>query len=175
MPYFGFQNLISSMPQQPQQQTLWDGLNAAVPQAYPLMPQQTNLPQANAAMNLSPQEQQLYMRHITNLYGPGGVDNPPTADEPQGSRSTLYQSVEPHEGKYYSIPTVWDGKREVQPYTRKDGSTLDVANPTALANVAKAGWNTFPSSATPEAADARYGQMHDYLERDTSDYFRNKR
>jgi hypothetical protein len=63
----------------------------------------------------------------------------------------------------------------VQPYTRQDGSTLDVANPTALANVAKAGWNTFPSSATPEAADERYGQMHDYLERDTSDYFRNKR
>jgi hypothetical protein len=142
---------------------------------YPMMPQQTNLPQANAAMNLSPQEQALYMRHITNLYGPGGVDNPPTPQDPQGSRSTLYQSIEPHDGRYYSIPTVWNGKREVQPYIRPNGSTLDVANPTALANVAKAGWDTFPSAATPEAADARYGQMHDYLEKDTSDYFRGRK
>ena len=125
-------------------------------------------------MNLSPQEQALYMRHITNLYGPGGVDNPPTPDEPQGSRSTLYQSVEPHDGKYYNIPTVWNGKREVQPYTRQDGSVMDIANPTALQNVAQAGWNTFPSYPTPEGADARYGQMHDFLEKDTSEYFKNK-
>lgn len=162
---FSFQNLANSMPQQ---QSLWNGLNAPVPQAYPLMPQQTNLPQANAAMNLSPQEQALYMRHITNLYGPGGVDNP------DGSRSTLYQATQEHNGKYYNIPTVWNGARETQPYTRQDGSTLDVPNQTALNNVSNAGWNTFPSYATPDQADARYGQMHDYLEKDTSDYFRNK-
>jgi hypothetical protein len=145
-----------------------------VPYGYPLMPQQTNLPQADAAMNLSPQEQALYMRHITNLYGPSGVDNAPTPEEPQGSRSTLYQSVEPHDGKYYNIPTVWDGKREVQPYTRQDGSVMDIANQNALQKVAKTGWNTFPSYATPDAADARYGQMHDYLEKDTGQYFQNK-
>lgn len=141
---------------------------------YPLMPQQTHLPQAEAAMNLSPQEQGLYMRHVTNLYGPGGVDNAPTPEEPGGSRSTLYQTVEPHDGKFYNIPTVWDGKRETEPYTRQDGSTLDVANPTALSKVAKTGWNTFPSYPTADAADARYGQMHDYLDKDTSDYFNRK-
>jgi hypothetical protein len=173
---FSFQNLVSSMPQQPQQQSLWNGLNAAVPQAYPLMPQQTNLPQANAAMNLSPQEQQLYMRHITNLYGPGGVDNAPTPDNPQGSRSTLYQTVEPHDGKYYNIPTVWDGQIQTQRYQRPgDGQQFDIANQTTLNNVAKAGWNTFPSYGSGEEADARYGQMHDYLDKDTSEYFRNKR
>jgi hypothetical protein len=168
---FSFQNLVNAMPQQPQQ-TLWGGLqnNAPVPQAYPMMPQQTNLPQANAAMNLSPQEQALYMRHITNLYGPGGVDNP------DGSRSTLYQSVEPHDGKSYNIPTVWDGQIQTQRYQRpSDGKQFDIANPEALKNVAQAGWNTFPSYASGDEADARYMQMHDFMDKDTSDYFRNKK
>jgi len=153
-----------------------DGLAALAPYlTYPVMPQQTNLPQANAAMNLSPQEQALYMRHITNLYGPGGVDNPPTPDNPQGSRSSLYQTVEPHNGQYYNIPTVWNGAKETQPYRRADGSFVDVANRTALNNVARAGWNTFPSYPTAEAADARYEQMHDFMDRDTGEYFRNRR
>ena len=142
--------------------------------SYPLMPQQTNLPQAEAAMNLSPQEQALYMRHITNLYGPGGVDNPPTPDNPQGSRSTLYQSVEPHNGRYYNIPTVWNGAKETQPYRRADGTFVDIANQTALNNVAEAGWNTFPSYSTPEAADARYERMHVFMDQDTGNYFANK-
>jgi hypothetical protein len=135
---------------------------------FPLVPQQTNLPQANAAMDMTPQEQALYMRHITNLYGPGGVDNS------DGSRSTLYQSVEPHNGKYYNVPTVWDGKIETQPYVKPNGEQMDVANPKALQNVAKTGWDTFPSYATPDDADARYMQMHDYMEKDTADYMRNK-
>ena len=105
-------------------------------------------------MNLSPQEQALYMRHITNLYGPGGVVNPPTPDNPQGSRSTLYQSVEPHNGQYYNIPTVWNGAKETQPYRRADGTLVDIANQTALNIVAQAGWSTFPSYPTAEAADA---------------------
>lgn len=142
---------------------------APMSMAGPMMPQQTNLPQADAAMNLSPQEQALYMRHIANLYGPGAVDNP------DGSRSTLYQSVEPHDGQFYNIPTVWDGKREVQPYTRADGSVMDVANPTALNNVAKAGWNTFPAYPSPDVADARYEQMHRFLEQDTANYMKNRR
>lgn len=136
--------------------------------AAPMMPQQTSLPQADAAMNLSPQEQALYMRHITNLYGPGGVDN---AD---GSRSTLYQGVEPHDGRFYNVPTVWDGKREVQPFTKQDGSTMDIPNGTALNNVAKAGWGSFPSYSTPDQADARYDQMHGFMERDTADYMKNR-
>lgn len=136
--------------------------------AAPMMPQQTNLPQAQAAMDLSPQEQALYMRHITNLYGPGGVDN---AD---GSRSTLYQGVEPHDGKFYNVPTVWDGKIETQPFTRSDGSTMDVANGTALNNVAKAGWGSFPSYPSPDQADARYDQMHGFMEKDTADYMKNR-
>jgi hypothetical protein len=140
------------------------------------MPQQTHLPQAEAAMNLSPQEQQLYMRHITNLYGPGGVDNPPTPDEPQGSRSTLYQTVEPHDGKYYNVPTVWDGQIQTQRYQRpRDGQQFDIANQTALNNIAKTGWDKFPSYSSGEEADARYMKMHDYLDSDTADYMKRQR
>ena len=132
-----------------------DGMPLAGLASYltlPLMPQQTNLPQAEAAMNLSPQEQGLYLRHLSNLYGPGGVDNPPTPDNPEGSRSSLYQTVEPHNGQYYNIPTVWNGARETQPYRRADGSFVDVANRTALNNVARTGWDTFPViSRQPEA------------------------
>jgi hypothetical protein len=130
-------------------------------------PVSPNLIAAQQQMNLSPQEQALYSRHLTNLNGPGGVNNP------DGSRSTLYQSVQEHGGKFYSIPTVWDGKREVQPYTRQDGSTMDVANPTALANVSKAGWDTFPSYPTADEADSRYDQMHGYMDQDTADYMKS--
>lgn len=119
---------------------------------------------ANLGLHLSPQEQALYQRHLTNLTGPGGVDNP------DGSRSTLYQAVEPHDGKYYNVPTVWDGRREVQPYTKADGTVMDVPNQTALDNVARTGWGMFPSYATPDEADVRYDQMHGYMENDTADY-----
>lgn len=123
---------------------------------------------AQQQLNLTPEEQALYSRHLTNLVGPGGVANP------DGSRSTLYQAVQEHGGKFYSVPTIWDGKRETEPYTRPDGSTVDVPNQTALTNVAKAGWETFPSYATPDEADARYAQMHGFMEDDTADYLKSR-
>jgi delta 1-pyrroline-5-carboxylate dehydrogenase len=45
----------------------------------------------------TPQERSLYQRHLTNLTGPGGVDNP------DGSRSTLFQATVDHDGKTYAI------------------------------------------------------------------------
>lgn len=131
-------------------------------------PTSPNLIAAQQALQLSPQEQALYQRHLTNLTGPGGVDNP------DGSRSTLYQSVQEHGGKFYNVPTVWDGKRETEPYTRGNGTVMDVPNSTALANVDKAGWDTFPAYATPEAADARYDQMHGYMDADTAAYMQQR-
>lgn len=119
---------------------------------------------AKAKLNLTPQEQSLYQMHLDNLWGSGGVDHP------DGSRSTLYAGIEEHEGKYYTIPTVWNGKVETEPFTRPDGSTLDIANSTAMANVQKAGWDTFPSYATPGEADERYSAMHEYMNTDTSYY-----
>lgn len=132
-------------------------------------PTSPNYEQANKDLQLNPQEQALYQRHLTNLTGSGGVDNP------DGSRSTLYQSVQEHNGKYYNIPTVWSGSRETQPYVTPDGRVMDVPNQTALDNVEKEGWEKFPSYSTPDEADARYNQMHGYMEQDTSDYFAGKK
>lgn len=135
----------------------------------PAPPTSANYTQANQDMRLNPQEQAFYQRHLTNLNGNGGVDNP------DGSRSTLYQSVQEHNGKYYNVPTVWNGARETEPYTNpKTGETMDVPNQTALQNVEKAGWDTFPSYSTPDEADARYDQMHGYMEKDTADYMASK-
>ena len=129
------------------------------------VPPQENYNAANSALKLTPQEQVLYQRHLQNLYGEGGVDNP------DGSRSSLYQAVQEHNGKFYNIPTVWDGKRETQPWTNPDtGKTMDVPNDTALSNVNKAGWDSFPSYDTSGVADDRYDQMHGYMEKDTDSY-----
>jgi hypothetical protein len=57
----------------------------------------------------------------------------------------------------------------------KTGKVWDIPNQTALKNVEDAGWENFPSYATPQEADARYEQMHEYLGRDTGDYLRGRR
>lgn len=115
-------------------------------------------------LKLTPEEQHLYQTHWDNLWGSGGQDN---AD---GSRSTVYTAVQEHDGKYYNIPTIWNGQRETEPYTRDDGSTLDVPNPIALSNVAAQGWDKFPSYPDPDTADSRYSEMHSYMEQDTNNY-----
>lgn len=125
----------------------------------------SNFNKAKADLGLNDQESALYQRHLDNLYSDKGVNHP------DGSRSTLYQAVESHEGKFYNIPTVWDGKVETEPWTRpSDGRQFDVPNQTALDNVNKEGWDTFPSYGTPDEADNRYSAMHDYMEQDTLDW-----
>jgi hypothetical protein len=137
--------------------------NIQAPNQGPTSP---NFEAARDSMNLNPQEQQLYQMHLRNLYGSGGVNNM------NGSRSTLYQSVEPHNGRYYNVPTVWDGQLQTQKYTNPNdpSQTMDIANPQALQNVANVGWQNFPSYPTGQQADARYQQMHNYMEKDTADY-----
>jgi hypothetical protein len=101
-------------------------------------------------MNLRTQEQDLYKRHLKNLYGPGGVNNP------DGSRSTLFQASVEVGGKTYNIPTVWDGK-----ILKADD---------ALERAKKEGLDKFPSYSSQEEAEARYSQMHEYMEKDTAKY-----
>lgn len=123
--------------------------------------------EADEALGMNKQEADLYKRHLFNLYGSGGVDNP------DGSRSSLYQAVQEHDGKFYNIPTVWNGKIETEPWTRpSDGKTFDVPNATALKNVQNEGWDSFPSYPTANEADERYDQMHGFMERDTADYMK---
>ena len=126
---------------------------------------------AKCTLNLTPQEEALYRRHVANLTGPGGVDNP------DGSRSSLYQAVQEHNGKFYNIPTVWNGKREVEKWTDPNNPqrVMDVPNKTALANVEREGWDKFPSYATLEEADARYDKMHGYMERDTARFIEGRK
>jgi hypothetical protein len=160
---------FSSLFAQPATSNFYNATAQAQPQF------QSNLLAAADMLKLNPQERALYQRHIDNLTGSGGVDNPPDAQNPQGSRSTLYQAVqEGPGGKFYSIPTVWNGKREVEPYTKADGSTMDVPNKTALQNVEKAGWNNFPSYATPDEADQRYQLMHSFMDGDTQRYLKTR-
>jgi hypothetical protein len=68
------------------------------------------------------------------------------------------------------VPTVWGGKIEAEPYKTSRGDVVDVPNATALANIEKQGWDTFPSYATPQEADDRYEAMHKYMDLDTSQY-----
>jgi hypothetical protein len=106
---------------------------------------------ANRALFMSPQEQSLYQRHLTNLWGNGGVDNP------DGSRSTLYQvGFTGPDNRQYNVPSVYDGQ---------------ILSPdAAIARAQQSGLQQFPSYATPEQAEARYQAMHGYMDRDTTAY-----
>lgn len=104
--------------------------------------------EANAALNLTPEEQALYIRHLQNLWGTGGVDN---AD---GSRSTLFQMSSGPPGNVQNIPTVWNG----------------AILPPGAALMAAGQAGRFPSYPTHEAAEDRYDKMHDFLGRDTAKF-----
>lgn len=114
-----------------------------------------NFSAANAALKMTPQEQELYLRHLTNLNGPGGVDNP------DGSRSTLYQESVEVGGKTYNIPTVYDGK--ILPPKE------------ALAKAKAYGIEKFPSYPDEATAEARYQQMHAYMDKDTGAFLTGRR
>lgn len=122
---------------------------------------QTAAPSENAAaadqeLKLSPQEKSLYERHLTNLRGPGGVDNPPSKENPEGSRSTIFASTFEIDGKTYIIPTVWDGK-----ILKPDD---------ALAKARAEGLDKFPSYASKDEAEKRYKRLHDFMEQDTREH-----
>ncbi len=118
-------------------------------------PAATPFDQAIKDMKLSPQEQYLYNYHLGNLYSEGKVVHP------SGDISTLMQAVVSGPGGYYNVPTVKDGQmltmREAQIYA------------------SQIGWGNFPKYATPEEADARYKEMHKYIDQDTAQYMRQNR
>lgn len=112
--------------------------------------------QAVKTLGMSPQEQYLYYHHLNNLYGDGKVVNP------DNRISTVEQAVVSGPGSlYYNIPTVWNGQK------------LDIGAARELAS--QVGWDKFPAYATPEQADLRYAQMHDFIEQDTEQYQRTRR
>lgn len=115
--------------------------------------QSPHLKEAMSSMSLTPQEQNLYQHHLSNLEGSGKVV------QPNGDISTLLQTTVERDGRTYNIPTVWDGK----------------VLPGALAvqMAAKAGWDKWPSYKTRAEAEARYKKMHEFMDRDALD-FRNQ-
>lgn len=124
----------------------------AVPRA-PAPP--NNLGAAATALNLTPQERALYQVHLKNLWGAGGVDNP------DGSRSTLYQTSFEANGRTYNVHTIYDGKI-IPPHEAIDRAVAQ-------------GLHQFPSYASQQEAEARYQQMHQFMERDTADFMRQRR
>lgn len=106
-----------------------------------------NLPQAQRDLNLTPQEANLYRRHLSNLNGPGKVQN---AD---GSISTLYQMSIERNGRVYNIPSVYNGQM--------------LSPDEAVQRAEQIGLDTFPSYRSTGAAETRYQKMHNYMEKDT--------
>jgi hypothetical protein len=105
----------------------------------------------NQMGQLTPQENFLYQHHLKNLYGSGKTISP------GGDISTVLQAVVPGPGgRYYNIPTVWDGQ----------ALTTDES----MSRAAALGWHQWPSYATPEQADLRYDWMHGILSRSTDLY-----
>lgn len=115
------------------------------------IPLTSNMDVATQALRLTPQERFLYQHHLNNLYGPGKVL------QPNGDVSTVLQRVvQGPDGRYYNVPSVWDGK------------TLDEDG--AITQAGKVGWDKWPSYASPKEADARYEQMHTYFDQDLMGY-----
>lgn len=126
------------------------GMNA-LSGVYPL----DNFNAAVNALRLTPEEQALYRLHLANLYGAGGVDNP------DGSRSTLYQvGFTGEDGRTYNVPSVYDGQI--------------VSPDNAIARAYAAGIGRFPSYQSPFEAENRYQRMHKYMERDTDAFLRGR-
>jgi hypothetical protein len=120
-------------------------LAAAGPELEP------NWQAAYRQLRLSPQEQYLYQQHLENLAA-GGVPN-------EGQLSTLFATTIEVDGRHYVIPTVWpsgSGRLEI----------VDADRASMLA--AQAGLANFPSYGSQKEAEARYGRMHEYMERDFS-------
>lgn len=121
-------------------------INQPAPRAPTDMPDMANYNAAHAELDMTPEEQALYMRHLSNVNGPGGVDRP------DGGRSTLYQMSTQIGDRIYNIPTVWDGK---------------IVRPEQALKLAfMEGIDKFPSYPTIDEAEARYAAMHAYMDRD---------
>jgi hypothetical protein len=113
-----------------------------------------NFSAAMSTLNMTPQEQNLYQHHLDNLSGDGKVT------QPNGDISTVLQAVVGHDGLFYNIPLVWDGK------------TLSPDD--AAKRAGAQGWQNWPAYATADAADARYAQMHNFMEKDTANFIRQQ-
>jgi len=115
---------------------------------------QDNRDAADQEMKLTPQEQNLYSHHLDNLYGGGSVTNP------DGSISTIRQITVGTDAGVTNIPTVWDGQI--------------LSNSDAISRAQAAGMENFPSYPDEATAQARYDQMHTFMDKDVQTFKQNK-
>lgn len=133
---------------QPRVEAEVKALKAAPPYKEPV--DIKNFKAAQTDLKMTPQEENIYRHHLTNLNGTGKVEN---AD---GTISTVYQISFEADGKTYNVPTVWNGK---------------ILSPDDSIKKAKAiGLDKFPAYKSEADAELRYQKMHDYMERDTMAY-----
>ena len=86
--------------------------------------------------------------------------SPISLDNPDGARSSLRQATVQVADKVHSIPTV------------RNGQFLE--GPDAIKAAEAEGWDKFPSYANHDQAEARYGQMHDFMDKDAQAYFADR-
>lgn len=113
-----------------------------------------NLMDARESMQLTPQEEDLYMHHLHNLHGGKGYTHP------DGSISTVFAQQSEFDGKTYLLPKVHDGrvvdKQEAEDMARDRG--LD----------------RHPSYGSPQEAEDRYKLMHNFMDQDVEDHVRGQ-
>ena len=114
---------------------------------------QAKQPQGIESLNLTPQERFLYQHHLNNL------QNGPVVNQ-DGSTSTLRQMSVGINGRVYNIPTVWNG--------------AVVSPDEAIARARQVGLDKFPSYSSEGDAEARYQQMHKFIEQDTVDSLKKR-
>jgi hypothetical protein len=122
------------------------------------------LPSAQANLSAyTEQERHLVEHHQQMMTSGKAVHN---AD---GSTSTVLQRVVEHDGKFYSIPSVYDGK-----IVRGEENVIKAALEEGKAHGSADGWSYWPSYDTPDQADNRYlkplkkggKSLHDIMEQD---------
>jgi hypothetical protein len=101
---------------------------------------------ASRELKLTPQEQYAYKHHLGNL-DRGGVPHP------NGSLSSFLNRTFRFGDRSYVLPTVWDNRV--------------VSDHEAVRRARASGLDNWPSYPSDEAADARYNEIHSYMERDT--------
>lgn len=109
------------------------------------------LPDQSLPSDWTGPEKNIYQHHWDNLWGPGKLIRP------SGEISTVYQIVHEHDGRFYNIPTIWEGK--------------ELSEEEAVKRAGEAGWDKWPSYDTPQEADRRYIEdMHPRMDLDTLQY-----
>jgi hypothetical protein len=110
-----------------------------------------DLPSAADAdrMGLTEQERHLYEHHANNLRTGNYVI------QPTGQTSTIRQIPVQHNGRWYSVPTIWDGKE------LKRGDAIRRA-------LSEGSIERWPSAGSEQELQDRYSTLHDMMEADVN-------